>query len=580
MISRKICTAAAFLSFLLLFAACGGTENQASAQFNAVVDEYIEWRLEANPLWATGVGRHEFDSLMPDMSAEAIQARHLKEQEFASRFEAIDPADLTEQEAIDHSILLSHFEEEDFRFNELPAWKRNPRAYGVSGAVYSLIKRDFAPLEDRLRSAMARMDGIPAYLGHARANLENPARLHTEVAIAQNRGAVSFFRNVLAPMAEGLEIADEFAAKCEEVAVALEDHGRWLEEDLLPRSNADWKVGPELYDRIFAMTAETDEPPEDFLDYSEEYFDLLRADMIKIASDNWSAFYPGEDPPADQGELIHRVMQAISLDHGESDKLVDDVNGYIVEIKQFIRDNEIIDLPEPDRLEVVRMPEFQAGSAVAYNDQPPAFDPDGKSFYAVTPTPKSWSAERVESFMREYNQLMLRLLTIHEAYPGHYVQGWYASKLDSPVRKLFGSGIYAEGWATYCEWMMLDEGFYADNPGFHLQRLKYNLRCVANAIIDQKMHKGMMTDEECLDLLVNGAFQTEEEARGKLQRVKLGAGQLSTYFYGFRAMTRLRADYEELKGEDFVLKDFHYEVVRHGSPPMRLLRKLLLGEQG
>ena len=579
MVARRICITAALVSICVLSIGCGETENRASAEFNKLVDEYIEWRLEANPLWATGVGRHDYDNLMPDMSAEAIQARHLKVGEFASRLAEIDAAGLSEQEAIDYSILASHFEEEDFRFTELSPWKSNPRSYGVSGAVYSLIQRDFAPLADRLRSATARMDAIPTYLEHARANLENPARLHTEVAISQNRGAVAFFRNILPPMAEGLDIAEEFTAKCEEVAVALEDFGRWLEEDLLPRSNADWKVGPELYDRIFAMTVESDEPAEDFLGYSEEYFAQLRADMIKIASDNWSAFFPGEDPPADEGELIHRVMLAISLDHGESDELVNDVNGYIAELKQFIREHEIIDLPEPDRLEVVRMPEFQAGGAVAYNDQPPAFDPNGKSFFAVTPTPKSWSAERIESFMREYNVLMLRLLTVHEAYPGHYVQGWYASRLDSPVRKLFGSGVYAEGWATYCEWMMLDAGYFADNPGYHLQRLKYNMRCVVNAIIDQKMHKGLMTDEECLDLLVNGAFQTEEEARGKLQRVKLGAGQLSTYFYGFREMKRLRSDYEELKGADFVLKDFHYEAVRYGSPPMRLLRKLILGEE-
>jgi hypothetical protein len=269
------------------------------------------------------------------------------------------------------------------------------------------------------------------------------------------------------------------------------------------------------------------------------------------------------------------VLEAVCQKHGEPEHLVRDIRAGVVKIKDFIRDKNILRLPEPDRLQIIEMPEFQRGNSIAYLNPAPPLDPKASSFYAISPPPSSWTPQRIKTFMEEYNPHMMQILTIHEAYPGHYVQLEYGNRCPSPIRKILASGVFAEGWAVYTERMMLDQGYGDGSLELRLNQLKFYLRAVANAILDYKMHCTNMTDEEALQVLIEEVFQSEAEAVLKVIRAKQSSCQLSTYFVGRMAFVRLRNRVQEELGDNFDLGQFHEATLSHGTLPVRYLPELV-----
>jgi uncharacterized protein (DUF885 family) len=244
-------------------------------------------------------------------------------------------------------------------------------------------------------------------------------------------------------------------------------------------------------------------------------------------------------------------------------------------IRRFIRERDILRLPEPDLCEVIEMPEFQRGNSIAYMNSPPPLDPKARGFYAMSPPPASWDATKVKSYLEEYNRHMLQILTIHEAYPGHYVQLEYANRVPSLVRKVLASGVMVEGWAVYTEQMMLDQGYGEGDLALRLSQLKFYLRAVVNTLLDRRMHCEGMTDEQAMELLVKQAFQSEGEARLKVVRSKQSSVQLSTYFTGRMAIHRLRQQVQREEGDRFVLGRFHEALLAAGSVPVKYLPELV-----
>jgi len=273
--------------------------------------------------------------------------------------------------------------------------------------------------------------------------------------------------------------------------------------------------------------------------------------------------------------MVRQVLDAVAADHSTPESLIGDVRGTVADVKAFITERKILKLPEPDQCRIIEMPEFMRGNAVAYLNPAPPLDPRGSSEFSVSPPPADWSEQRINSFLREYNRQMLKILTIHEAYPGHYVQLEYSNRSPSLIRKVLSSGTFAEGWAVYTEQMMLDQGFGAGSLPLRLQQLKFYLRAVVNAILDHNMQAGSMTDDEAKDLLMNRAFQTEGEAVGKIIRSKQSACQLSTYFVGRTAFYRLRQAIEREMGDSFDLARYHEAVLAHGTLPLKHLPGLV-----
>ena len=308
---------------------------------------------------------------------------------------------------------------------------------------------------------------------------------------------------------------------------------------------------------------------------AEAEFTQVRTEMYVVARQLWSHYYSGQAlPPEDASgkrEIIQKVIQAVNQEHGKPEELVQDARATVTRIKKFISEKDILKLPEPDRCQVIEMPKFQRGNSLAYLNPAPPLDPESPSLYAISPPSDDWDAKQVKSLLEEYNRHMLQILTIHEGYPGHYVQLEYANRTKSMIRRVLGSGVFAEGWAVYTEKTMLDQGYGDGDLRLRLMQLKFYLRAVGNAIFDHQMHCTGMTDEEAMNFLVNEAFQSQEEARLKIIRAKQTSVQLSTYFVGRMAFYRLRQAVEREMKDQFDLGRFHEAVLDHGSIPVRVL---------
>jgi uncharacterized protein (DUF885 family) len=371
----------------------------------------------------------------------------------------------------------------------------------------------------------------------------------------------------------------ELQAAAAPVVQVLEDYQKFLEGDLMSRATGEWRLGKAKFAKKLDLVLDAGVTANEVLADAEAEFDRVHREMYVISRQLWSRYFPKQPLPPDDQEgrrlTIAEVIDAVSQEHGKPEDLVRDARATVERIKTFIRDRHILTLPDPDLCQVIEMPEFRRGNSIAYLDNAPPLDPKAASFYAVSPPPSDWGVDRVKSFLEEYNEHMLQILTIHEGYPGHYVQLEYANRHPSLIRRVLSSGVYVEGWAVYTEQTMLDQGYGDGDPRLRLMQLKFYLRAVVNAILDHKMHCLNMTDEEAMKLMMDGAFQSEGEARLKVIRAKQSSTQLSTYFVGRMAHYRLRQQIERELGDKFDLGRFHEAVLNNGSVPVKYLPELV-----
>jgi uncharacterized protein (DUF885 family) len=364
----------------------------------------------------------------------------------------------------------------------------------------------------------------------------------------------------------------------------LKEYQAFLEEDLLPRAKGPWRLGKEKFARKLELELDAGLTAQQVLADAEAEFVRVERDLYVIARQLWSRCFPKQPLPPDDAEgrrrTIRQVLGAVGQEHGRPEDLASDARATVERIKQFIHAGDILRLPQPDRCRVMEMPEFQRGNSTAYLNSAPPLDPGAASIYAVSPPPKDWDARRVKSLLEEYNRHMLQILTIHEAYPGHYVQLEYANRNPSLIRRVLGSGVYIEGWAVYTEQMMLDQGYGQQDLALRLTQLKFYLRAVTNAILDHRMHCTRMSDDEALALLTERAFQSEGEARLKIIRAKQSSCQLSTYFVGRMAMCRLRQAIQRDLGDRFALGRYHEAVLDQASVPVKYLPELVRQQLG
>lgn len=552
-------------------------DHPLAAAFRRYLDESFRLR----PLDATRLGEHRFDDRLDDVSPAARAAWVALDRKTLSELRSqIDVARLSADGKVDYGIFTHELTKSLWLAQHLRRFERDPRTYGeyISDSVFVLLMQSTLPREKNIANCIARMKQIPRVTAAARESLTNPPRVVTETAIRQNRGAIGFYEKGLFELAAGSPQLPALKAAAAPVIACLKDHQRFLEEDLLPRAKGEWRLGAELFGEKLDMDLDAGLPAAQVLADAEAEFDRVTRDMYVIARQLWGRYYPKlalpPDDAAGRHATIAQVLHAVSQEHGRPEDLVADARATVAQVKQFIRTRDILRLPEPDRCQVIEMPEFQRGNAVAYMNAAPPLDATAASIFAVSPPPADWDAARVRSFLEEYNRHMLQILTIHEAYPGHYVQLEYANRNPSLVRKVLGSGVYAEGWAVYTEQMMLDQGYGDGDLALRLVQLKFYLRAVTNAILDHRMHCTQMSDDEALKLLVDRAFQSDGEARLKIIRAKQSSCQLSTYFVGRMAFYRLRQKIERELGARFDLGRYHEAVLAPGSVPVKHLPEL------
>ena len=573
-----------FLAATLMIANAPGADApiaqdaRLEAAFRAYLDDWF--RLE--PLAATRLGDHRFDDRLDDLSPEARAAKvALDRKTLADLTAGFDPKTLSRDGRIDLEIFRRHLENAIWHHEHFRPFEDDPRVYGdyLTEGVYLLLTQSTLPKDVNLKNALARMALVPKVVEVARATIKNPPRVKTETAIRQTKGAIGFYTNDLFLMTGNAIRNPWLEQAARPIVTALEGHLKFLQDEVLPRSTEDWRVGRELFVEKLDRELDSGISADEVLKEAESEADRVEREMAVIARQMWGTTFPGEPVPPDDAEgrraMIRRVLGAVARDHGTTETLVEDARATVAEIKTFIRERRILALPEPDRCRIIEMPEFQRGNSVAYLNPSPPLDTRAISEYAISPPPLDWSPRRVESFLEEYNRSMLKILTIHEAYPGHYVQLAYSNHAPSTIRRVLSSGTFAEGWAVYTEQMMLDQGFGKGDLGLRLQQLKFYLRAVVNAILDRKMHAEGMTDEQAMELLVGRAFQGEGEAVGKIVRSKQSSAQLSTYFVGRLAFYRLRRKVQRAQGDRFDLARFHEAVLGHGTLPVKYLPELV-----
>jgi uncharacterized protein (DUF885 family) len=543
---------------------------------------YLDQEFQRHPYFATQQGNHDYDDRLDDLSPAARKKdAEVTRGVFATLPKEIDYQKLSRAGQIDFDIWKHYLGYQLWQTDNDNRFEFDPRVYGeyVSDSVFILFTQSSLPRERNVANAAKRITYIPRVVAAAKEGLKNPPRVLTEVAIKRNLGAISFYEKEIYQFAGETPGSEPLATPCREAVKALKDYQQWLEKELLPKSGGDWRLGKEKFAKKLELELDAGLTADEVVKIAEAEADRVEREMYTIAKQLWAKLFPGKplppDDPAGRRLTTKAVLDELGKDHGKPENIVADAKKTVDKIRTFIRERRILTLPEPDTCKVIEMPEFQRGFSAAYLNPAPPLDPTADSLYAVSPPPADWKAERVETFLREYNSAMLQVLTIHEAYPGHYVQLAYSSRCPSLVRKLLYSGTFAEGWAVYTEQMMLDQGYGDGDLSLRLHQLKFYQRAVINAILDNKMHTANMSDEEALKFLVERGFQTEGEAVAKILRAKQSSTQLSTYFVGRTAFYRLRQDVQRKQGDTFDLAKFHEAVLSHGTLPVKYLPELV-----
>ena len=576
--SRHLIGASLALS-LLGFASLARAATPADTAFEALARDSIEALLQARPEMATQLGDHRFDDRLTDYSAEARQTRLATVQRELAALDQIDAAALTGPNRVDAQILHAELESIVFQLTEERPFEWDPLSYNDSlgNSVYLLTAREFAPADARLRSAKKRLEAMPRVLAQIKATLRNPPRVHTETAIKQTAGAIDLVEHALDPLfAEVPAMKAELAPAQAQAVAALKDYQQWLEHDVLPHANGNFRLGAEKFRKKLHYALASDMPMEEILRRAEHELETTTQQMYVTALPLYRGYFPQatEADQHDRAKVIKAVLDHLATKHANDDTIVQRVRDITDAATRFVREHHLVTVPDTP-LKIIVLPEFQRGVAVAYCDSPGALEPNGETYYAVSPTPADWTAARRESFFREYNDYMLHDLSVHEAMPGHYVQIAHSNTFRAPtlVRAVFSSGSFVEGWAVYAERFMAEAGF--GGPEVRMQQLKMRLRAIINAILDQKVHAAGMTEQEALDLMIRRGFQEEGEAVGKWRRVCQSSTQLSTYFVGTAEHDDMRAAAEKKEGAAFNLQKYHDAILSRGSPAVKYVRQEL-----
>ena len=564
------------------------TPSRADRTFEALARRCIDQGSRLSPVSATGMGDHRFDDRVDDLSARGRAAGLRFSQQTLASLQRIDRTQLSRANQVDAMLLDNALRSDIWRTETLQGWAWNPLGYQsvAGGALYSLMAREFAPLPDRLESATARMEQIPRLLAQARAELQ-PARVpapHAATYAAQNAGLKSIVTDMIEPHKN--ELSASKRARLERAIVAfnaaVDEHQAWITETLIPAAQADYRVGAETFDTALRFTLQSDLSRAEIKRRAEAAVISVREEMYRVskvalAGQANAPAMPDAPTPEQQQAVIRAALDLAANDRPPRDQLVEVATAGVREADAFLHAHEIITMP-PQPVNVILMPEFQRGFAVAYLDAPGPLERNLGSFYAVSPIPDDWTEDQTISFLREYNNRGILDIAVHESSPGHYVQLWHSNAYPSVLRAVLSSGSFVEGWAVYAEEMMIEQGFRAGDPLYRLSQLKVQLRTITNAIIDQAIHVDGMTQEEMMHLLTQTAFQEEREAAGKWRRVQLSFTQLSTYFVGFQEHLETRREAQQRWGAEFNLKRYHDSLLSFGSPPGRFARQLLLDE--
>ncbi len=550
----------------LLLTGCGTRPDG----FSQLASNFVRQSLALSPVSATAAGYHEHEGVrldlqLDDLSARALEHQRLFYSDWRDRFDSAEASGkLNAEDRADYTLVRDQIALALIELNTIQNFRHNPTVYVelVGNALYSPYVLDYAPKPERFKHIISRLDKLPLLLDQARQNLTDAPEVWNRVAQEENEGNIGLIDVTLRRDCPA-ELKRQYDMAAAGALTVLREFNGWLKTDLSHRTS-DWRLGKDKYALKFRYALETSQKPEQLLAEAEAEMKAVKGRMAEIA----------------KPDSVEAALDKVAKKHATVQTYFDDAKRDLEETRAFVADHKLVSLPARSNLQVIPTPEFMRGIYGVGGFSPaPALEPKLGAFYWITPIPENWPPDRIESKLREYNTYGLKILTIHEAMPGHYVQAEYANGVQPAdrrlVRAVFGNGPYIEGWAVYATQMMIDSGYYKTDPGMQLTWGKQLLRAISNTVLDIRLQTMGMTEQQALDLMIKETYQEKEEATAKVQRAQLSSCQLPTYFAGWRGWEGVRRQYEQRKGSAFQLSEFHERALREGAVALPDLERLL-----
>ena len=554
-----------------------GLNRLYDARVTQLGDAYLRGYYAFNPTEATAAGLHEFDSKLEERGADAVAAEVRRLRGVLSELARVPEWRLSPDARYDYLVLQSHARAQLLELEDVRMWRRDPNLYNrlAAAGIDNILKRSYAPIEQRLASVLARERQIARLLAEARTNLDNPPRIYTETAVAQTAGSLDFFERVVPQMFEraggsGLSAARraEFHEANDRAVAALRDFHDWLARDLLPRSNGDFALGAENFRKKLLYEEMVETPLPALLREGERELRETQDQMRVVAEQ----IAPGRG--------VEAALQLLALEHPTSDGLVGEARSELDRIRAFIRSAEIMTPPARENLTVAETPEYARALSFASLDAPGPFERVAtEAYYYVTPPDAAWTPQQQQEHLSHYNLYTLTITSIHEAFPGHYYQALKARQTPSRVRSALAASSFVEGWAHYCEQMMVDEGFGGNNPKLRLAQLDAALLRLCRYLVGIRLHTAGMSYDEAVSFFMREGYLARTNAEREARRGTLDPTYL-VYTLGKMEILRLREEWHRQMGDSFRIGDFHDRLLSYGSPPIKILRMAMLGDGG
>jgi len=557
-------------------AACSGgpatpattAAGSGDAAFTALATEILEDYYQRNPTSATDLGIHKYDDKLEDYSAAAVASEVTALKAFRARLEAIAPSTLTLDRQLDREQLIHSIDGTLLQDEVIKPWAKDADNYssGITNTAYVMIKRTFAPPEERLAKLIARMKLMPAVLAEARKNLTAAPKIYTEIAIEQIDGNASLFSGAVTEAFADVKdqtLQSQFKSTRDEVLAALSSYKTWLQKDLLPRSTSEFAYGADTYRKRLWADEMIDRPLEDLLAMAEQDLKKNQAAFAEVAK------------KIDAKKPAMQVLADLEKDHPPADKLLATTQSELDALAKFMTDKHIITIPSAAPARVKETPPFMRATTSASMDIPGPFERSAsEAYYNMTlPDPK-WPAAEREAFMNQWYYAAITNVSVHEVWPGHYLQFLYAKQYPSDVRKVFGAATNSEGWAHYCEQMVQDEGFHADDPRYRLAQIQDALLRDARFVVGIKMHTQGMTMKQAEEFFQKEGYQPAAVARSETKRGTSDA-TYGYYTMGKLMIMELREAYKTRMGADYSLQKFHDTFIKVGPLPIPLVRRAI-----
>ncbi|MDB5260779.1 MAG: hypothetical protein JWQ14_60 [Adhaeribacter sp.] len=551
-------------------------------RFDAFKDKLVLKFWKLHPEWATSQGYHKYDHVLTIPNADKRKAVVRSYKAFEKELKSFALNKLSDNNKTDYKMLQNFLRGGIWRIEEFKSYEWDPSEYNLGSSVAEILNGRYAGLSVRLRAISEKLRGSVDYYEAGIKNLRRPTLEHTQLAIAQNLGALTVFKPALADSIAKSDLTQDEKAvlqqRVETTQLAIENYVRYLQETELPGlrqgKGRSFRIGRDQFTQKFIYDIESGYSAKDVYEKALLRKKELHKLMLGVTRTLWPKYFPGKPQPAGLAG-VKQMIARLSQNHVPPDSFLLAIRGQIPQLVAFVNQQNLLTQDPSKPLEVRPTPAYMEGVAGASISAPGPYDKAAPTYYNVSPLNKFTPAQ-AESYLREYNRYMLQILNIHEAIPGHYTQLIYSNRSPSIIKAILGNGAMVEGWAVYAEQMMLENGYGQDSPELWLMWYKWNLRVTLNAILDYQVHVLNKSQGDIIRLLTQEGFQEDAEAEAKWRRATLSQVQLSSYFTGYTEIYDLREQIKKKEGEDFNLKAFHEQFLGYGSAPVQYIRQMML----